>query len=77
MTVYELVEKLGGEIVGNVAQVRQNNIYTILAKHNGVDFVFTEAGQKLANEEGPLPAKRGRKPKGLLVESNFEVNLDV
>lgn len=81
MDIYELVEKLGGEIVGNVAQVRQGKDYTVLAKHDGVDFVFTDVGQRLANEvEEPKPAKRGRKPKGLVVESvepTFEVDLDV
>jgi hypothetical protein len=75
MTVYELIEKLGGEVVGNVAQVRQGNVYTVLARHNGSSFEFTEAGQKLANET-PLPAKRGRKSKGLLVESALEVDFN-
>jgi hypothetical protein len=35
----------------------------------------TEAVVKLANEEPP-PVKRGRKPKGLLVESAFEVDFN-
>jgi hypothetical protein len=47
----------------------------VLARHNGSSFEFTEAGVKLANEEPP-PVKRGRKPKGLLVESAFEVDFN-
>jgi hypothetical protein len=80
MNVYEVVKKLRGEIVANVAQVRMGSEYVIIAKHNGVDFEFPEEGRQLAMQPDvmpnvtavqPAPAKkRGRPPKAQVVESN-------
>lgn len=75
MTVYELVDKLRGEIVANVAQVRMGSEYVVIAKHNGVDFEFTDAGRQLALQPDVMPAaqetkKRGRPPKAQMVESS-------
>lgn len=66
MDVYELVEKLGGEIVRSRARVRDGKQYIILGEITPNGMVFTPAGAALAqaNEvKKPTPAKRSRKPK--------------
>lgn len=80
MNVYQLVERLNGEIVANTAQVRMGTEYVILAKHNGVDFEFTEQGRQLALqpdvmpviadvEDTPTPKKRGRPARSQMIQS--------
>lgn len=80
MNVYQLVERLNGEIVANVAQVRMGSQYIVLAKHNGVEFEFTEEGRQLALqpdvmpasldlEDTPAPKKRGRPAKSQVLQS--------
>lgn len=75
MDVYQLVEKLGGELVLNRARVRVGSEIIVVGQHDGVQFVFTEAGAKLAAEHGDWvapeePKKRGGRPaKAAVVES--------
>jgi len=70
MDVYELVEKLGGEIVRGRARVRQGKEYTIIGEITPNGMVFTPAGAALAQEHDspkpeakPAATKRSRKPK--------------
>lgn len=75
MDVYELVEKLGGEIVRGRARVRMDGEYVILGQLNGDDMVFTEAGRKLAAGQSEVkPKKTGKaaktgKSEAVVVES--------
>lgn len=71
MTVYELVEKLGGEICRGRAKVRIDGEWIILGTLNGDDMIFTEEGRKLAAQPDVLPAKKkpGRLPKDPVVKS--------
>lgn len=58
---YELVERVGGEIVRGQARLRQGRTVTVLGKLNGDRMEFTEEGRKMAAEYDK--PKRGRKPK--------------
>lgn len=73
MNVYELVEKLGGEIVRGRARVRQGKEYVILGTLTPDGMVFTQEGAALAEEmrtEKPAPApKRTRKAKAADTEA--------
>ncbi len=70
MTVYELLEKLGGEIVRGKARVRQGGDYVVLGFLNGDDMIFTPEGRQLAAEHGSEDKpKRGRPAKTAVVES--------
>jgi hypothetical protein len=73
MTVYELVEKLGGEICRGRARVRINSDWIILGILNGDDMIFTEEGRRLAAEQNTEPPKEkkkaGRPAKEPVVES--------
>lgn len=75
MNVYELVEKLDGEIVLNRARVRVNGEIVVVGQVDGFQMAFTEAGARLAAEYGAEaapeePKKRGgRPPKAAVVES--------
>ena len=61
MDCYELMEKVGGELVRGRARVLQGKEYVLLGELNGDRLEFTEAGRKMAAEiEKP---KRARKPK--------------
>jgi hypothetical protein len=69
MNVYELTEKLGGEIVMSKARVRQGNEYIVLGILNGDDMIFTEEGRRLAAEHATEPKpKRSRPAKSDVVE---------
>lgn len=65
MNVYELLEKLGGEIVRGKARVREGQNYVVLGQLNGDNMEFTEEGRLRAAEEGAAeePKKRARTPK--------------
>lgn len=70
MNVYELTEKLGGEIVRGKARFRQGNEYVVLGFVNGDDMIFTEKGRQLAAEHGAeTKSKRSRPAKVDVVES--------
>ena len=79
MNVYDLVEKLGGEICRGRARVRVDGQIVVIGQLNGDYMEFTEAGRKLANpvEEGAKndevavesKPKRGRPGKSTVVES--------
>lgn len=86
MDVYELVEKLGGEIVLNRARVRVGGEIITVGRIDGMQMVFTEEGSRLVAEmEKPVeeaksaaeePKKRGRPAKSAVVESDqIEDNL--
>lgn len=70
MNVYELIEKLGGEIVRGKARYRKGNDYIVLGFLNGDDMIFTPEGRdlvvELANDSKP---KRSRPAKSDVVES--------
>lgn len=66
MTVYELVERLHGEIVRGNARVRRGSEYIVLGTLVNGEMAFTEAGQRLAAIAAPEPpvpttAKRTRR----------------
>lgn len=61
MTVYELVEKLGGEITRGRARVRLDSQWIILGQLNGDNMEFTEAGRQLAAESNVMPAESAKK----------------
>lgn len=67
MDVYELVERVGGEIVRGKARVRQGAEYVVLGYNDGARMVFTEAGAAMVAEmEAEQAPKRGggkREPK--------------
>jgi len=48
LTLKELLQAVSGEVVRNTPRYRSGEGYVTLATHNGTDFVFTEAGRKLA-----------------------------
>jgi hypothetical protein len=77
MTVYELVEKLGGEIVRGYARVRVGQDYVVVGRLNGDNMDYTEDGRKLAAAQPAQPAEtkpKGRKPSDPMVKSD-EVGL--
>lgn len=91
MTVYELVEKLGGEVVRGQARIRQGRDYVILGRLNGDNMEFTEEGRVLAAgfNAGPVTKqeevpKRGRKAKEIAepvvedvtIDDDFTVSID-
>lgn len=73
MNVYELVDKMGGEIVRGRARIRNGREYVIVGQLNGDNMEFTEAGRVMAaggSDDGSTKAKRGgRPPKSAVVES--------
>lgn len=73
MNVYELVEKMGGEICRGRARVRVDGKVVVIGHLNGDDMMFTEEGrQLLADTPKPTaeePKKRGRPGKSTVVES--------
>jgi hypothetical protein len=75
MDVYELVEKLGGEIVRGRARVRQGKEYIVIGEIAPNGMVFTPAGAALAQEHDspkpeakPAAPKRSRKSKDVVEE---------
>jgi hypothetical protein len=74
MTVYELVEKLGGEIVRGHARVRVGQDYVVIGRLNGDNMDFTEEGRKLAAAQPAETKTKGRKPADPMVKSD-EVGL--
>lgn len=86
MTVYELVEKLGGEIVRGKARIRQGQEYVVIGYLNGDNMDFTEAGRLLAAETEPKQEeapKRVRRVKEAApveekidIEDNIKIDLD-
>ncbi len=63
MTVYELVERLGGEIVRGRARWYDGAEHILIGKLNGNDMEFTDAGRRLTESliDGKTPTKRKRK----------------
>lgn len=77
MNVYELTEKLGGEIVRGKARYRKGNEYIVLGFLNGDDMIFTTEGRDLAVEHtNDSKPKRGRPAKSDVVESEQVVPVD-
>jgi hypothetical protein len=63
MTVYELVERLGGEIVRGRARWYNGTEHVLLGTLNGDEMTYTEAGRQLAasfDEDKPV-VRRKRK----------------
>lgn len=61
MDVYELVKKVGGEIVRGKARVRQGAVYINLGYNDGTNMVFTKEGSAMAESfSAPKPVGRGR-----------------
>lgn len=61
MDVYELVEKVNGEIVGGRARVRRGNTYVQLGRVTPEGMVMTEAGRVLVDSLN-APKKNVKKP---------------
>jgi hypothetical protein len=63
MTVYELVERLGGEVVRGRARWHDGMSHVVIGVLNGDDMMFTEEGRRLAatfNDDKPV-RRRARK----------------
>lgn len=63
MDVYELVERVGGEITCGRAMLRQGSTYIRLGQLNGNNMEFTDEGRAMAEKleaENDAPKKRGR-----------------
>jgi hypothetical protein len=76
MTVFDLMERLGGEIVMNRVRATIEGEVVIVAALNDQEWEYTEAGQALYNEHSNLAvsetevvATKTRKVKAQLVES--------
>ena len=76
MTLFDLMERLGGEIVMNRVRATIEGKVVIVAALNDQDWEYTEAGQALYNEHSNLAASetevvatKTRKVKTQLVES--------
>lgn len=70
MTVYELLEKIGGEIVRGRARIRVGSEYIVIGQLNGDNMEYTEAGRLMAAEQSDSDKpKRGRPLKAAVVES--------
>jgi hypothetical protein len=77
MNVYELTEKLGGEIVRGKARFRKGSDYIVIGFVNGDDMIFTEEGRQIAAEYNNEPkTKRGRPAKSDVVESEQAAPVD-
>jgi len=75
MNVYELTEKLGGEIVRGRARIRVGAEYVVIGQLNGDNMEYTEAGRRMAAEQGEeSKPKRGRPLKATVVESEQVVD---
>jgi hypothetical protein len=64
MNVYDLVEKLNGEICRGRARVRVDGQIVVVGQLNGDYMEFTEAGRNLAE-----PAQEAAKSEEVVVES--------
>ena len=60
MTVFELMERLGGEIVMNRVRVMLDGKIVVVAILNGTDWEYTEAGQALYNEHSNLVVEEAK-----------------
>ena len=74
MTVFDLMERLGGEILMNRIRAIIDGQIVIIATLNDQEWEYTEAGQALYNEHsnlvvGEAAATKTRKVKTQLVES--------
>ena len=73
MTVFDLMERLGGEILMNRIRAIIDGQIVIIATLNDQEWEYTEAGQALYNEHSNLTvaeaATKTRKTKAQLVES--------
>jgi len=49
MTVFDLMNRLGGEILSNKVRVTVDGVVVIVARLNDQDWVLTEKGQELLN----------------------------
>lgn len=64
MNVLELLARLDGEILSNKARAMVDGKIVILARMDGVDWVYTDEGQALANEHSNTAAEEAAaKPK--------------
>ena len=76
MTVFDLMERLGGEIVMNRVRAVIDGKVVVVATLNGEEWEYTEAGQALYNEhsnaaaeEAASKATNARKKETPVVES--------
>lgn len=70
MTVLELVEALGGQILANKARVVVDGKSVVVGYFEGAELVFTDAGRELeAVQSHVVAAKPARKTKAVEVES--------
>ena len=76
MNVYELVEKVGGEIVRGKARVRVGRDYVVIGTLNGDHMMFTAEGTEMAREHESAPKKGGRKAKAALEPEEVVVELE-
>jgi len=76
MNVFDLLARLGGEILSNKARAVVDGKIVVLARMNGNDWVYTDEGQALANahsnaavEEAAAKPKRAKKAPEPVVEA--------
>ena len=82
MNIIDLLARLNGEILSNKARAVVDGKIVILARMEGVDWVYTPEGQDLANLHSNLAAEepkptRARKAKDTPAESVAVESADV
>ena len=63
MDVYELIEKVGAEIVSNKATARIDGAFVVVAEVAGDGMVLTDDGKALAEKLKPAPKAKTAKSK--------------
>jgi hypothetical protein len=62
MTVFELIDRLNGQILANKARVTVNGVSVIVGRYEGDKMVFTDEGRALADVESNIKAAEAEKP---------------
>jgi hypothetical protein len=75
MNVYELLEKVGGEIaLGRARYWTPERQYVVIGRLNGDEMVFTEEGRALARQYETLPALQPARKKRAPSPTPIEVS---
>ncbi len=62
MTVFELIDRLNGQILANKARVTVNGVSVVVGRYEGDKMVFTDEGRALADAESNTKAAEAEKP---------------
>lgn len=61
MNALELMQRLGGEVLGHKIRAVIGGETVVLARMEGTEFALTEEGQALADEQSHIPAAKAPK----------------